>query len=91
MGGASAEHMWHGIYAYAYLVMVMVILQVSGNDTPSLLIAFSTKTFAGGQLTSKLHVIELGAQQGESHVIRRTLHSIRSSTCQTVFLGSRRV
>lgn len=38
--------------------------QVVGNDSPSLLIAFSTKSISAGQLTSKLHVIELGAQPG---------------------------
>lgn len=38
--------------------------QVPGNDSPSLLIAFSTKTINAGQLTSKLHIIELGAQPG---------------------------
>ena len=37
---------------------------MAGNDAPSLLIAFSTKTITAGQLTSKLHVIELGAQPG---------------------------
>uniref|UniRef100_A9U2Z4 Clathrin heavy chain n=1 Tax=Physcomitrium patens TaxID=3218 RepID=A9U2Z4_PHYPA len=36
--------------------------KVAGNDSPSLLIAFSTKTITAGQLTSKLHIIELGPQ-----------------------------
>lgn len=40
------------------------MIQVSGNEKPSLLIAFATKTFVGGQLVSKMHVIELGAQPG---------------------------
>lgn len=40
------------------------MIQVSGNDKPSLLIAFAIKTFVGGQLVSKMHVIELGAQPG---------------------------
>ncbi len=39
--------------------------QVAGNETPSLLIAFATKSISAGQLTSKLHVIELGAQPGK--------------------------
>jgi clathrin heavy chain len=39
--------------------------QVAGSETPSLLIAFATKSISGGQLTSKLHVIELGAQAGK--------------------------
>eukprot|EP00271_Cylindrocystis_brebissonii_P014176 TRINITY_DN35436_c0_g1_i1.p1 TRINITY_DN35436_c0_g1~~TRINITY_DN35436_c0_g1_i1.p1 ORF type:complete len:1694 (-),score=426.59 TRINITY_DN35436_c0_g1_i1:500-5581(-) len=45
--------------------------KVAGNDTPSLLIAFSTKTIAQGQLTSKLHVIELGAQPGRTPFAKR--------------------
>lgn len=40
------------------------MIQVSGNEKPSLLIAFATKTIAAGQLVSKMHVIELGAQPG---------------------------
>ncbi|CAM6046417.1 unnamed protein product [Sphagnum compactum] len=39
--------------------------QVAGSETPSLLIAFATKSISAGQLTSKLHVIELGAQAGK--------------------------
>ncbi|BBN15445.1 clathrin heavy chain [Marchantia polymorpha subsp. ruderalis] len=39
--------------------------KVSGNDTPSILISFATKTVINGQLTSKLHVIELGPQPGK--------------------------
>ncbi|KAG6551189.1 hypothetical protein Mapa_007425 [Marchantia paleacea] len=40
--------------------------KVSGNDTPSILISFATKTVINGQLTSKLHVIELGPQPGKA-------------------------
>ena len=40
-------------------------VQVPGNDTPSLVIAFTMKSIINGQLVSKLHVIELGAQPGE--------------------------
>lgn len=40
------------------------MIQVSGNAKPSLLISFTTKTLVGGQLVSKMHVIELGAQPG---------------------------
>jgi hypothetical protein len=40
------------------------IIQVAGNDTPSTLICFASKTSNAGQITSKLHVIELGAQPG---------------------------
>ena len=38
--------------------------QVPGNEIPSTLISFSTKTLNAGQIISKLHVIELGAQPG---------------------------
>ncbi|CAI0415749.1 unnamed protein product [Linum tenue] len=39
--------------------------KVPGNENPSTLISFATKTFNAGQITSKLHVIELGAQPGK--------------------------
>lgn len=40
--------------------------QVAGNDKDSILISFATKSSNAGQTTSKLHVIELGAQPGGS-------------------------
>lgn len=39
-------------------------VQVPGNENPSTLISFATKTVNAGQVASKLHVIELGAQPG---------------------------
>ncbi|KAJ7543091.1 hypothetical protein O6H91_09G024400 [Diphasiastrum complanatum] len=39
--------------------------KVPGNESPSILISFATKTIAAGQLSSKLHIIELGAQPGK--------------------------
>ncbi|KAL5997903.1 hypothetical protein ACLOJK_008837 [Asimina triloba] len=39
--------------------------KVSGNDNPSTLICFASKTLNAGQVISKLHVIELGAQTGK--------------------------
>ncbi|KAE7996591.1 hypothetical protein FH972_001302 [Carpinus fangiana] len=39
--------------------------KVPGNENPSILISFATKTLNAGQITSKLHVIELGAQPGK--------------------------
>ncbi|GLT43224.1 hypothetical protein SLA2020_171910 [Shorea laevis] len=39
--------------------------KVPGNESPSTLISFATKSFNAGQITSKLHVIELGAQPGK--------------------------
>ncbi|KAG6523396.1 hypothetical protein ZIOFF_013253 [Zingiber officinale] len=40
--------------------------KVFGNENPSILISFASKTINAGQITSKLHVIELGAQPGKS-------------------------
>ncbi|KAF8402617.1 hypothetical protein HHK36_010706 [Tetracentron sinense] len=39
--------------------------KVPGNEIPSILICFASKTTNAGQITSKLHVIELGAQPGK--------------------------
>ncbi|XP_031382114.1 clathrin heavy chain 1-like isoform X1 [Punica granatum] len=39
--------------------------KVPGNDNPSTIVSFATKTINSGQIVSKLHVIELGAQQGK--------------------------
>ncbi|KAL5063600.1 hypothetical protein RYX36_025337 [Vicia faba] len=39
--------------------------KVPGNENPSVLISFSSKTLNAGQVISKLHVIELGAQPGK--------------------------
>ncbi|WZY83498.1 hypothetical protein YC2023_029882 [Brassica napus] len=39
--------------------------KVPGNENPSILISFASKSFNAGQITSKLHVIELGAQPGK--------------------------
>ena len=38
--------------------------QVPGNENPSTLICFASKASNAGTLTSKLHIIELGAQPG---------------------------
>ncbi|KAK4353841.1 hypothetical protein RND71_026035 [Anisodus tanguticus] len=40
-------------------------IRVPGNDRDSILISFASKTSNAGQVTSKLHVIELGAQSGK--------------------------
>nr|AQQ11752.1 clathrin heavy chain 2 [Chara australis] len=42
-------------------------IKIAGSETPSTVIAFATKTITGGQLLSKLHVIELGAQPGKAN------------------------
>ncbi len=42
------------------------LVQVPSRDRPSTVIAFAQKTFKDGNLTSKLHVIELGAPAGAS-------------------------
>ncbi|PON85444.1 Clathrin, heavy chain [Trema orientale] len=39
--------------------------KVVGNENPSILICFASKSFNAGQVTSKLHIIELGAQPGK--------------------------
>ncbi|KAK1321055.1 Clathrin heavy chain 2 [Acorus calamus] len=39
--------------------------KVAGNESPSIVISFASKTTNAGQITSKLHVIELGAQPGK--------------------------
>ncbi|RZC78063.1 hypothetical protein C5167_002277 [Papaver somniferum] len=39
--------------------------KIPGNENPFTLICFATKTTNAGQITSKLHVIELGAQPGK--------------------------
>lgn len=39
-------------------------IQVPGNENPSILISFASKTLNAGQVTSKMHIIELGAQPG---------------------------
>ncbi|TQD92135.1 hypothetical protein C1H46_022292 [Malus baccata] len=39
--------------------------KVPGNEHPSILICFASKSSNAGQVTSKMHVIELGAQPGK--------------------------
>ena len=46
------------------MFMLLYFTQVPGNENPSILISFATKTVNAGQVASKLHVIELGAQPG---------------------------
>ncbi|XP_077251138.1 clathrin heavy chain 2-like [Tasmannia lanceolata] len=41
------------------------LFKVAGNENPSTLICFASKTMNAGQIISKLHVIELGAQPGK--------------------------
>lgn len=41
-------------------------VRVPGNVEASTVIAFASKTIADGQIVSKIHVIELGAQQGRA-------------------------
>lgn len=45
-------------------LLFALVFQLPGASSPSTLIAFAMKTLTGGQLTSKLHVIEVGAQNG---------------------------
>lgn len=46
------------------VVTVVCFNQVPGSDRDSILISFATKSLNAGQVISKLHVIELGAQPG---------------------------
>ena len=46
------------------LFMLLYCTQVPGNENPSVLISYATKTVNAGQVASKLHVIELDAQPG---------------------------
>lgn len=41
-------------------------IKAAGRSAPSTVISFAQKTYANGTLTSKLHVIELGAPAGDS-------------------------
>ncbi|OWM87409.1 hypothetical protein CDL15_Pgr022520 [Punica granatum] len=45
--------------------------KVPGNENPSTLISFATKTVNAGQVTSKLHIIELGAQPGKASFTKK--------------------
>jgi hypothetical protein len=57
-------------WLYSYFVSILnescliFPVQVAGNENPSTLICFASKTLNAGQITSKLHAIELGAQPG---------------------------
>lgn len=61
----------HSLDSFACFVSVLKLYefgslgQVAGNDKDSILISFASKTSNAGQVASKLHVIELGAQLGE--------------------------
>ncbi|GMN23677.1 hypothetical protein TIFTF001_000226 [Ficus carica] len=39
--------------------------KVAGNENPSTLICFASRSFNAGQVASKMHIIELGAQPGK--------------------------
>lgn len=45
--------------------------KVPGRAAPSTVISFAQKTFNNGTLTSKLHVIELGAPAGQLQCCRQ--------------------
>lgn len=57
------------MYYFALSVLIYFFDQLPGNENPSTLISFATKTLNAGQITSKLHVIELGAQPGKPALI----------------------
>ncbi|CAN7002475.1 unnamed protein product [Brassica rapa subsp. trilocularis] len=45
--------------------------KVPGNENPSTLISFATKSFNAGQITSNVHVIELGALPGKASFAKK--------------------
>lgn len=47
-------------------------VKVPGRAAPSIVISFAQKTFNNGTLTSKLHVIELGAPAGQWFSLHRS-------------------
>ncbi|XP_058106687.1 clathrin heavy chain 1-like [Magnolia sinica] len=53
--------------------------KVAGNENPSTLICFASKTMNAGQIISKLHVIELGAQPG--HCLFQKQQMMRVLAC----------
>lgn len=55
---------------------VSCFIQVPGNERDSILISFATKSSNAGQVTSKLHVIELGAQPGQNTALITTTCSL---------------
>ena len=58
---------WYSYAASVFniLLLTLALEQVAGNDKDSILISFASKSSNAVQVTSKLHVIELGAQPGE--------------------------
>lgn len=56
------------------LDLANMLLQVAGNEKTSTLISFASKTTNAGQITSKLHVIELGAQPGFGSFIANSIY-----------------
>lgn len=60
--------------------------QVPGNENPSILISFATKSSNAGQITSKLHVIELGAQPGLFNTVVFAIAFVHSTIYILTFL-----
>ncbi|KAI8030816.1 Thymidylate kinase [Camellia lanceoleosa] len=57
---ASSAHI-----SFGFTLRWLLFAKVAGNEKPSVLICFASKTSNPGQITSKLHAIELGAQPGK--------------------------
>ncbi|KAK8647486.1 hypothetical protein V6N13_121222 [Hibiscus sabdariffa] len=64
--------------------------KVPGNENSSILISFATKTFNADQITSKLHVIELGAQPGKLAMLarRNALHHASLSVLELAWINN---
>ena len=61
-GGVKRNTVWQLLQCMTTLVLVQ---RPQNPGVESIVISFAQKTFANGQLTSKLHVIELGAPAGK--------------------------
>lgn len=67
--GSDLEYMVGFAIQIAVWYLFECSKQVLGNENPSTLICFASKSTNAGQITSKLHVIELGAQPGSLYVL----------------------
>lgn len=72
-------------FVFEFLVLRSFRLQVAGNEKPSILICFASKTSNAGQISSKLHVIELGAQPGTLFICFHFGHVQKCSVGEPIF------
>ncbi|KAI8017053.1 Clathrin heavy chain 2 [Camellia lanceoleosa] len=67
---ASSAHI-----SFGFTLRWLLFAKVAGNEKPSVLICFASKTSNAGQITSKLHAIELGAQSVQNDLLASPLFS----------------